>query len=58
MKPQISWKLVGEEAEEYKRTMVKRLVDKYNMSEAEAEESCDMWIAAVNEVAKEWGEDV
>ena len=58
MKPQIPLKLIGKEAEEYKKRMVKKLVDKHNISEKEAGESCDIWIEVVNAVAKEWGEDI
>ena len=38
--------------------MVKKLVDKYNIFEKEAGESADIWIEAVNAVAKEWGEEL
>ena len=56
--PQIPWKLLDKEADEYKKRMVKKLVDKYNISEKEAGESADIWIEAVNAVAKEWGEEL
>jgi hypothetical protein len=54
----VSWKLVGDEAVEFKRRMVERQMLKHGLSREEAEEITDIWIDAVNETARESGEDV
>lgn len=53
----IPWKLVGKEAEETKVRLVERHMAR-GLSREEAEEAVDIWIKAVNETAREFGETV
>lgn len=55
---QISWKLVGKELKQVREDLIKRSIKSYGMPRKEAEEAADIWINAVNETARESGEDV
>lgn len=58
---QIPWKLVGKEKAEVREKLINHQLNKYSkygLSRNDAEEATDIWIEAVNETAKDFGEDV
>jgi ribosomal protein L20 len=52
----IRWGMNKKEIKEFKMQMIPKMMEKYGDSKEEAEEVCDIWVEAVNQVARETGE--
>ena len=55
---QIPWKLVGEEAEKEKKEVIEELITDLGFSKERAERRANSWLKAVNQTAREFGEEV